>query len=234
MGCSQGADEDKSISLKDKPAPVRSVSYKEQPVTIKPEKKILDVPIIAQNPELKYGCEVTSLAMLLQDAGVKAGKMELAQKVAKDPDPVVKSRNGDIIKWGDPSKGFVGDMTGRHMGYAVYDQPLENLMNEYLPGRTVNLTGQPFDRLLEQIQNGKPVIVWTTGDFRLPDRWESWSHGAKKIRTPLDLHVVVLVGYDADSVYLNDPLSGKKAVKVNKARFIASWKALGERAVSYA
>ncbi|MEC2743817.1 C39 family peptidase, partial [Bacillus cereus] len=30
------------------------------------KKIILDVPLISQKPELKYGCEVTSLAMVLQ------------------------------------------------------------------------------------------------------------------------------------------------------------------------
>lgn len=197
------------------------------------QKAMLDVPIIAQNPELKYGCEVTSLAMVLQHAGVKVDKMQLARKIEKDSDPVRKSRTGDIIRWGNPDHGFVGDITGKSMGYAVNNKPLQELMEQYLPGRIVNVTGKSFDAFLRQVAEGKPVVVWTTGDFLLPDRWESWRHGAEQIRVPLDLHAVVLVGYDPDHVYVNDPLTGKKGYKVDKQTFIKSWVALGKQGLSY-
>lgn len=206
-----------------------------QPVS-QPAKKdsmILDVALIKQNPELRYGCEVTSLAMVLNFAGVKTDKMDLYRSIQKDPDPIKRSSSGDILNWGNPADGFVGDMTGKQAGYAVFDKPMEALVNQKLPGRAVNLTNQPFERVLEHVSAGYPVVVWTTGDYRLPDRWESWYHGQQVIKTPLDLHAVVLVGYDANYVYLNDPLSGRKQVRVGKENFIASWKALQSRAVSY-
>lgn len=196
------------------------------------DKISLNVPLINQNPELKYGCEVTSLAMMLQYAGVQTNKMELYKNVMKDQDKLVK-KNNDIIQWGDPAKGFVGDMTGKSAGYAVFDKPIENLVNQYMPGHAVNLTKKPFQEILNHVGNGYPTLVWTTGDYRLPDRWESWIHQNKTIKTPLDLHAVVITGYDQQNVYLNDPLSGKKDVKVNKKQFEASWKALQSRAISY-
>jgi uncharacterized protein YvpB len=202
-------------------------------VSTLPEQKMLDVPLIKQNPELRYGCEVTSLAMVLNHAGVKVTKMELYQRIKKDDDPIQRSASGDILKWGNPNDGFVGDMTGRRAGYAVFDQPIAQLVNDYLPDRAVNLTNEPFEKILFHVSKGYPIVVWTTGDYRLPDRPESWKHGNQMIKSPLDLHAVVLVGYDKDNVYLNDPLSGKKKVKVNKQRFIASWQALKSRAVSY-
>jgi uncharacterized protein YvpB len=211
----------------------QNLSIKNKPVAAITQTKIINVPLINQNPELRYGCEVTSLAMVLNYAGVKVSKMELYKKVKKDPDPLRRSSNGDILHWGNPHEGFVGDMTGRNAGYAVFDQPITQLVNEYLPDRAVNLTNQPFDKVLQHVSKGYPVVVWTTGDYRLPDRWESWSHGNQVIKTPLDLHAVVLVGYDQQFVYLNDPLSGRKKVKVNKKQFIKSWHALKSRAVSY-
>ncbi|MFJ7728876.1 C39 family peptidase [Neobacillus sp. NPDC097160] len=194
---------------------------------------ILDVIQINQNPELKYGCEVTSLAMVLNYAGVNTNKMDLYHTIQKDPDPLLKSAKGDIQQWGNPADGFVGDMTGKNAGYAVFDKPMIALINQKLPGRAVNLTNQPFERILEHVSSGHPVVVWTTGDYRLPDRPEGWYHGKQFIKTPLDLHAVVLVGYDANYVYLNDPLSGKKQVRVGMDQFISSWKALQSRAVSY-
>jgi uncharacterized protein YvpB len=200
---------------------------------IKKERAMLNVVLIKQNPELKYGCEVTSLAMILNYAGVKTDKMDLFRSIKKDPDPLIRSRQGDILRWGNPNHGFVGDMTGNRAGYAVFDQPMINLINKYLPNRALNLTKQPFDEVLKHVSEGYPVVVWTTGDFRLPDRWESWYHGNQLIKTPLDLHAVVLVGYDAQYVYLNDPLSGRKQFRVEKQQFISSWKALNCRAVTY-
>lgn len=194
---------------------------------------LLNVVLIKQNPELRYGCEVTSLAMVLNYAGVKTDKMDLYRRIQKDSDPLIKSASGNILRWGNPADGFVGDMTGRRAGYAVFDRPMVALINQKLPGRAVNLTNLPFERVLAHVSSGYPVVVWTTGDYRLPDRWESWYHGKQFIKTPLDLHAVVLVGYDSNYVFLNDPLSGRKQVRVNKEQFIRSWKALQSRAVSY-
>lgn len=194
---------------------------------------MMDVPIIAQNPELKYGCEVTSLAMLLQYAGIEVDKMKLAAELPKDEDPVSKNESGDITHWGNPDHGFVGDITGKRMGYAVYANPLVQLMKQYLPDRTINLTDKPFEDILKQLRDKKPVVIWTTGDYKLPDRWETWIHDNEEINTPLDLHAVVLVGFDSDYFYVNDPLTGKRAHPVEKKPFIDSWVSLGKQALSY-
>jgi uncharacterized protein YvpB len=233
----------KNVNMKNKPIHYTSekhmniikqkVTDMEKSAEVMSQTKMINVPLINQNPELRYGCEVTSLAMVLNYAGVKVNKMELYKKVKKDSDPIKRATTGDILHWGNPHEGFVGDMTGRNAGYAVFDIPIAQLVNQYLPNRAVNLTNQPFENVLQHVSKGYPVVVWTTGDYRLPDRWESWRHGNQVIRTPLDLHAVVLVGYNQQYVFLNDPLSGKKQVKVNKQRFIDSWKALKSRAVSY-
>ncbi|MBB6452731.1 uncharacterized protein YvpB [Salirhabdus euzebyi] len=193
------------------------------------DKVMLDVPIINQNPELKYGCEVTSLAMVLQYAGHKVSKLELAEKLIKDDDQLQRTDKYSITCFFScyiPNKTFIWISPARN-------HPMIRLMENYMGEKTVNLTGQSFDNLLRQIDKEKPVVVWTTGDYKTPDRWESWRHGEQTIETPLDLHAVVLVGYEQDYVYINDPLSGVKDQKVGKTTFIESWKALEKRAISY-
>ncbi|WP_409174508.1 C39 family peptidase [Brevibacillus fortis] len=198
----------------------------------RPAKMILDVPIISQKPELKYGCEVTSLAMLLQYAGQNVDKKLLAEQVKKDPEPLVKN-NGDIKEWGDPNNGFVGDITGVRKGFAVYNKPLEELLRRYMGERTVNLTGGSYQTLLDSVAAGHPVVIWTTGDFRLPTEWESWYKDGKKVVAPFDEHAVLLVGYDGKYAYVNDPLTGVKQQRVPHTSMKTSWEALGKQALSY-
>jgi len=198
----------------------------------RPAKVMLDVPIIRQKPELKNGCEVTSLAMLLQYAGHDVDKLSLARQVRKDPEPLVQ-KNGDIKKWGDPNKGFVGDMTGARRGFAVYNKPLEELLRRYVQERAVNLTGASYPQLLDSVAAGHPVVIWTTGDFQLPTEWESWHKDGKKVVAPFDEHAVLLVGYDGRYAYVNDPLTGVKQQRVAHAALKKSWEALGRQAVSY-
>jgi uncharacterized protein YvpB len=198
----------------------------------RPEKNILDVPLISQKPELQNGCEVTSLAMLLRYAGYDVDKLTLARQVKKDTEPLMQ-KNGDIKQWGDPNKGFVGDMTGKRKGFAVYNKPLEELLRRYMGERAVNLTGQPYEALLDSVAAGKPVVVWATGDFTLPTEWESWRKDGKKIIAPFDEHVVLLVGYDDRFAYVNNPLSGVKQQRVKHAALRKSWESLGKQAITY-
>ena len=246
LGCSHGSPAENAQSQQNKnepiilesPEPIQEMAVpnptqKQAQQQQRKSKALLNVPLIKQNPELKYGCEVTSLAMMLKYAGAETSKMKLYTEIQKDNDPLKSSARGDILSWGNPDEGFVGDMTGKSAGYAVFDKPMVDLINRYLPGKAVNLTGKDFEVVLDHVSAGYPVVVWTTGDYRLPDRWESWTHGNEVIKTPLDLHVVVLVGFNDNTVYLNDPLSGRKQVPVNKRRFIETWKVMHSRAVSY-
>ena len=85
---------------------------------------LLDVPIIKQLPELPRGCEVTSLAMLLQYSGVNADKMTLARQIKKNPAKIHKL-NGQV-HYGDPNEGFIGDMYNIHKpGLGVYHAPIK-------------------------------------------------------------------------------------------------------------
>lgn len=52
----------------------------------------MDVPLISQNPELKNGCEVTSLAMVLQYAGIKVNKLELANSIKKENEKLISEK----------------------------------------------------------------------------------------------------------------------------------------------
>ena len=81
------------------------------------------------------------------------------------------------------------------------------------------MTGSSFDNVLQQLHYGKPVVAWTTVHYGPPNRWEYWMHGNQRIKATMESHTVVLVGFDKDHVYVNDPLTGRKAFTVKRTTF---------------
>ncbi|OLN22270.1 hypothetical protein BTO30_11015 [Domibacillus antri] len=207
---------------------------KEDVPILKKEQALLNVPIISQLPELPRGCEVTSLAMLLQHAGINTGKMELAQLVKKNPTRYQR-KNGQVY-FGHPNSGFVGDMYNiNNPGYGVYHKPIKELADSFLPDRVVDLTGKDFSELEKSVSNGIPVwIITNTWYSELPaEQFQTWDTPAGKVNITYRLHSVVITGYDQDYVYFNDPLTGEKNRKVPRQGFIDAWVQMGKQAITY-
>ncbi|UUZ95881.1 C39 family peptidase [Paenibacillus sp. P25] len=196
-----------------------------------PASVLLDAPAIRQLPELRSGCEVTSLAMLLQYYHVDKSKLELAGEMKMDPTPIRWNSDGSIASWGNPNLGFVGDVTGASKGFGIYHTALYELLKKYAPS-AVDLTGKPFDGLEKKLRSGIPSVVWTTIDYNVPDKWVVWDTPIGPIQTTFMEHAVLLVGYDGEFVYVNDPLTGRGKQKIEKERFVASWEAMGRQALS--
>ncbi|WNF25289.1 C39 family peptidase [Mesobacillus jeotgali] len=200
----------------------------------RPAKKLMHAPLIKQMPELPRGCEVTSLAMMLNQAGVKANKMTLAKQVKKDP-TIYRYSNGKKY-FGNPNYGFVGNMyTFSKPGFGVFNKPVAELANKYMPGRIVNLSGQSFDSVLDYVGAGRPVWVINTSWFSHVPRkyWQTWYTPQGPIRITMKEHSVLITGYDSKYVYFNDPLDGMKNKKRLKKQFIEGWTQFGKQAISY-
>lgn len=193
---------------------------------------ILDAPVVKQTPGLYNGCEVSSLAMLLQFEGIKADKMALAGQIKKDTTPLVKDKDGNVVSWGDPNYGFVGDITGKKPGYGVYDGPLMKLLQDYMPEKAVDLTGESFDSLLKSVQDRNPVVTWVTINFNIPEDFITWESGGKDIKATFSEHAVLLVGYDKNYCYVNNPYNGQKDEKISRSTFEQVWESMGSMAIS--
>lgn len=205
------------------------------PTTTPTESPVLiQVPIIEQKPELYNGCEVTTLTMLLNWAGVTVDKLQLADKIQKDNTQVEEDEDGEITYWGDPNRGFVGDITGIDIGYGVYHKPIASLLNQFLPGKAADLTGSTFDQILDHVKQGKPVAIWCTSFFAPTDDWVTWQSANGTVKATFDEHCVLLVGFDRNKkiVYLNDPLDGAASKAVALEDLEKSWEQLGSQAVS--
>lgn len=200
----------------------------------RPSKKLMYTPVIRQMPELPRGCEVTSLAMMLNQAGVKANKMTLAKQVKKDP-TIYRYKNGRKY-FGNPNYGFVGNMyTFSKPGFGVFNKPIAELANSYMPGRIVNLSGQSFETVLNYVGAGRPVWVINTSWFSyVPGKyWQTWYTPQGPVRITMKEHSVLITGYDSKYVYFNDPLDGTKNKKRLKKHFIEGWTQYGKQAISY-
>ncbi|WP_413307030.1 Ig-like domain-containing protein [Bacillus sp. 1P10SD] len=192
---------------------------------------LLNAPLIYQLPELKNGCEVTSLAMLLQYRGINVSKMTLANQVKKDPTPYHKV--GSTIYWGNPNTGFVGDITGNSIGYSVYHGPVYQLASQYT--NMIDLTGNSFDVISKQLDSGNPVWVITTSTFdTVPSsQWQTLQTPTGPISMTFHEHSVLLTGYDNNYVYFNDPLANIKNRRVSRTAFIRGWEQFGKQAMTY-
>ena len=198
------------------------------------EKAILEVPVISQNPELPRGCEVTSLAMLLHYAGIMVDKMTLAEEIEKEP-AFYRNNDGQIYR-GNPYYGFVGSMYKlSDPGYGAYHGPVRKLMEKYLPGKTIDLTGCDFQDILLFISEGVPVWVVANVLFKeLEDAdFQTWHTKQGPVKITYREHAVLLTGYDEESVYFNDTLDSRKNKKAARSSFQAAWEQMGAQGVTY-
>ncbi|HDR8185689.1 TPA: C39 family peptidase [Bacillus thuringiensis] len=205
-------------------------SGKEAEFSNNDEKVILsNVPLIQQLPELDRGCEVTSLAMMLQYAGIKVDKMKLANEIKK-----VDFMNDGVR--GNPNEGFVGNIyTFSESGYGVYHGPLFQLAKKYLPNKVVDLTGKSIEELYKSVKAGKPVVMITNATFAPldEDEFTTWETNSGDVSITYNEHCVVLIGYDKEFVYIRDPLDDSLDVKVSRESFEKAWIQMGSQAISY-
>lgn len=198
------------------------------------DRVLLDAPVIKQFPELPRGCEVTSLAMLLQYKGIDTNKMTLAEEIRKNPVPL-KIEGGEIF-WGHPNDGFVGDMYSyNNPGLGVYNKPIKELAEQYLPGQIIDLTGRDFAELKTYLSLGIPVWIITNTTYKeLPDSaFERWNTPLGEIDITYKEHSVLVTGYDENAVYFNDPITGMKNKAIATEDFLDAWRQMGSQAVTY-
>lgn len=182
-----------------------------------------EAPVINQHPELPTGCEATALTMLLNWAGVDVGKEDVARKIPWGPRP----QNGFGA---NPHKEFVGNPFSI-TGFGVYDVPIYNTLDSYMPGLAMNLTGQPFKKIVK-VAETKPVVIWITRGFEVSRPTRTWEDKqGNSIVWVAPEHAVLLVKCDTETGTIHDPDTGR-AETVSLSRLKASWDAMGKRAVT--
>lgn len=135
----------------------------------------------------------------------------------------------------NPHEGFVGDVDDPPGslppgGYGVYAQPVANALRRYgLDAHAYRWFG--VERLKDQVSRGHPVLLWATYDMLRPEiaSWTS-ADGTVSIIVQWE-HSFVMVGYDAEGVYLIDAYDGE-TYYYPIDQFVPAWMQLNEMAVT--
>jgi len=175
----------------------------------KQEKKINEVSNhrVDVNGKLqKYGlsCEVASLVMVLKYFGVNIDEDTI---INRDDFFDHKGRLGET--WGNPQKGFVGNIDGfmstykqNMTGYGVFWKPIAKIAKDY-KNNSFYFENKNIKFLSEQISKNRLVILWTSLNPTLNDfsskKIEWKTANGEKIVAPLYEHTLVLTGFVGNS-----------------------------------
>ena len=166
---------------------------------------ITNFPFINQYPDYPTGCESVALTMLLNYYGVLVTPDDIISHLPKGSLPYTK--NG-ITYGGNPEIEFIGNPYSLN-SYGVYEKPLAEVANKYKDGITI-ATGTDFNKILEIVGTGKPVLVWTSMYLASPYVSTSWIYEptGETIYWKANEHAVVIIGYTPNKVIISDPIGG--------------------------
>jgi len=164
----------------------------------------LPVSYLSQLPELPTGCEITSLTTVLNYFGYSVDKGTMADRY------LPKCGLGEGSFW----NYFLGDPRDPY-SFGCYANPIVTAANSYLATqknqhKAYNYSNSSFSTLLQQIEAGFPVVLWSTMDLRDAFMTKQWEINGETIQWTAPEHCVVMIGYDlnAGTVTISDPMRG--------------------------
>ncbi|MCM1270790.1 MAG: C39 family peptidase [Ruminococcus flavefaciens] len=172
---------------------------------------------VLQEPELPTGCEITTLAEVLNYHGFNIDKEELCDNFM----PV------DYVGSVTMTQAYLGDPRSNN-GFGCYSPVIVKSAYEYFesidsPCYAVDLSGTDFRDLFYQICQGRPVIVWAT--MYLTESYPNykWTAGNGKDMIFNDYqHCMAIYGYDLNEgiIYAGDPLVGNTTYSIDRFEMI--------------
>lgn len=178
---------------------------------------------VNQYPELPTGCEITALTSVLNYYGYNVKKETMA-------DDYLKKGSGSFYEM------FLGNPRKKEGSYGCMAQPIADAANLYfkknsISRKAVNISGSEFDKVLDYVAEGYPVIVWNTINMKPAYESKKLVLGGKTYTWIAPEHCVVVIGFDRDAneVYVADPASG--LVTRNLSTFKQRYNSLKKQAV---
>lgn len=171
-----------------------------------PESHYIDAEVIYQEPELPAGCEITSLAMLLNYLGFDIDKTELCDEYL--------DINYDYTE--NFSEAYIGNPRNGS-GYGCYYPVIMDTADKYLDDMESNLkiydlSGEDFQDLFYYIAEDNPVVIWASMSLVDVNYYLAWTiDDGEEVWWYENEHCMLLTGYDFDyeTVTVCDPLKGE-------------------------
>ncbi len=177
----------------------------------------LEVPYIDQSVKYPTGCESVSTVMLLQYLGYSLTVDEFIEKYLERRD--FEERDGQLYG-PSPDEYFCGSPYDENSFgcYApVICRALEKAAGDKY--RIINETGTSMEELLTNyIDKGTPVIFWACINMREPVVGPEWKliDRDETFTWISNEHCMLLVGYDEEGYYFNDPYENNGVVRYDK------------------
>ncbi len=175
---------------------------------------ILDAPVYQQAHSLS--CESSAAAMAANFYGVGVNEETIIAALPKHDNPHL---------------GFRGDIDGPYGGiedYGVYAEPIRQILVQ-LGLKVEHLTGG-IEEIKAEIQRGHVIIAWITYDLQVETPQQVTTSDGQIVTLVPYQHVVLVTGYNASGLWVNDPYSGTQAFYPD-ADFRRSFAYLGNMAL---
>ena len=201
---------------------------------------IIEAPYIDQSLRWPTGCESVSAVMLLRYLGYDITVDEFINNDLEIQD--FREENGEVFG-PDPRKYFCGSPYDPD-AFGCYAPVIVNALSKVFAGEkkyeAADETGISEKELLEKyIDRGMPVIFWACIDMREPVTGPQWRlRDTGEVFTWIsNEHCMLLVGYDDEKYYFNDPhngngLTGYARDIVEKRRRAQHMQAVGVRKIT--
>lgn len=193
--------------------------------------KISGVPVIPQMPNYPTGCESVSAVMALQYWGEDVSVDEFIDNYL--PKSAYFHKENDLFYGPSPFEYFIGDPRSTH-SYGCMAPVIEKALTHYYSNNeyVVNTTGSSLSDLCRNyIDHNIPVLVWAT--IGMIDTYTSatWLlEDGTHYGWPANEHCMVLIGYDSDYYYFNDPYHGQ-VKKYTKSLSETRYRELGNQSL---
>jgi uncharacterized protein YvpB len=188
------------------PPPVSSSAAWERP----PLALILDAPVYKQQRSLS--CESSAAAMAANFFGVWISEQNVLDALPRHE---------------NPHQGFRGNVDGSYGGiedYGVYAEPIRQALARW--GLQVEVLNGGLEAIREHIRQERLIIAWVTYDLQVQvPRQVTLGNGRSVTLIPYE-HAVLVVGYNRDGLWVNDPYSGTQTF-YSESDFARSFAYLG-------
>jgi uncharacterized protein YvpB len=185
------------------------------------------VEAVNQYPDYPDGCEAVSLYMLMQyyDSSITMEDVIDALPIADNP---YQDRFGMVGY--DPEEYYIGNPAIACWG--SWNGPIAQAANTLLGDFTAE-TGVSLSEIKAVLDTGNPVEAWRyLDDDATYTEYSTWTdiETGETIEYPLEMHAVVIYGYDSTGFWIADP-NGGTTYHMSYSAFEPLFEGLGSRIV---